>query len=327
MDFTFTPEQDALREQARSYLAANAEPSWSELAELGWTGVSIAEERRRRGARLRRGGGALRGARARALPRPVLLDDRARAARAAPTTCARRSPRARRAGRSRSDRSSRASTAPTGSRSSAATGSTSSRAPSGRSSTRPTRRGRSASSAAASPAAGSPTRLLLQESGAGCSPRSRSRRAGSRAARSSTRSSTHRRASSSARRSACTRPCRTRSRTRTRGLELARSLALWAAWCVAEGDEQAPVAAAAAKAFAAEAAVARLRDLDPGPRRHRLHLGARAPPPVQAHALDRELRRVRHAAPRRGRGRAARRGAPSHRVTRTADPRRLRWKA
>jgi alkylation response protein AidB-like acyl-CoA dehydrogenase len=37
--------------------------------------------------------------------------------------------------------------------------------------------------------------------------------------------------------------------------ELARSLAYWAAWCVAEDDEQAPVAAAAAKAFAAEAAV------------------------------------------------------------------------
>jgi hypothetical protein len=38
--------------------------------------------------------------------------------------------------------------------------------------------------------------------------------------------------------------------------ELARSLAYWAAWCVAEDDEQAPVAAAAAKAYAAETAVA-----------------------------------------------------------------------
>jgi alkylation response protein AidB-like acyl-CoA dehydrogenase len=38
--------------------------------------------------------------------------------------------------------------------------------------------------------------------------------------------------------------------------ELARSLAYWAAWCVAENDEQAPIAAAAAKSFAAEAAVA-----------------------------------------------------------------------
>jgi len=39
-------------------------------------------------------------------------------------------------------------------------------------------------------------------------------------------------------------------------VELARSLAYWAAWCVAEEDEQAQVAAAAAKAFATEAAVA-----------------------------------------------------------------------
>ena len=38
--------------------------------------------------------------------------------------------------------------------------------------------------------------------------------------------------------------------------ELARSLAYWAAWCVAEGDEQADVACAAAKVFCADAAVA-----------------------------------------------------------------------
>jgi alkylation response protein AidB-like acyl-CoA dehydrogenase len=38
-------------------------------------------------------------------------------------------------------------------------------------------------------------------------------------------------------------------------IELARSLAYWAAWAVAEGDEQAEVAAAAAKAQATEAAV------------------------------------------------------------------------
>jgi alkylation response protein AidB-like acyl-CoA dehydrogenase len=44
MDFTFTPEQVALREQARGYLAAHPEPSWQELAELGWTGVSVPEE-------------------------------------------------------------------------------------------------------------------------------------------------------------------------------------------------------------------------------------------------------------------------------------------
>jgi alkylation response protein AidB-like acyl-CoA dehydrogenase len=38
--------------------------------------------------------------------------------------------------------------------------------------------------------------------------------------------------------------------------ELARSLAYWAAWCVAENDEQTPVAVAAAKAFASDKAVA-----------------------------------------------------------------------
>jgi alkylation response protein AidB-like acyl-CoA dehydrogenase len=44
MDFTFTPEQDALREQAREFLAATPEPTWAQLAELDWTGVSIADE-------------------------------------------------------------------------------------------------------------------------------------------------------------------------------------------------------------------------------------------------------------------------------------------
>jgi len=39
------------------------------------------------------------------------------------------------------------------------------------------------------------------------------------------------------------------------GVELARSLAYWAAWCVAEGDEQAELAAVSAKAHAGEAAV------------------------------------------------------------------------
>jgi alkylation response protein AidB-like acyl-CoA dehydrogenase len=39
-------------------------------------------------------------------------------------------------------------------------------------------------------------------------------------------------------------------------VELARSLVYWAAWCVAEDDDRAPRAAAAAMAFATEAAVA-----------------------------------------------------------------------
>ena len=44
MDFTFTQEQEALREQARDFLAATPSPTWAQLAELGWTGVSIGEE-------------------------------------------------------------------------------------------------------------------------------------------------------------------------------------------------------------------------------------------------------------------------------------------
>ena len=38
-------------------------------------------------------------------------------------------------------------------------------------------------------------------------------------------------------------------------IELARSLAYWAAWCVAEGDEQVDIACAAAKAYCGDAAV------------------------------------------------------------------------
>jgi len=43
VDFAFTPEQEELRTQARAFLSAHPDPSWQELAELGWTGVSIAE--------------------------------------------------------------------------------------------------------------------------------------------------------------------------------------------------------------------------------------------------------------------------------------------
>lgn len=43
MDFSFTPEQDELRAQARAFLADRPHPSWPELAELGWTGVAVPE--------------------------------------------------------------------------------------------------------------------------------------------------------------------------------------------------------------------------------------------------------------------------------------------
>ena len=44
MDLSFTPLQDELRSQARSFLEATPEPTWAQLAELGWTGAGVAEE-------------------------------------------------------------------------------------------------------------------------------------------------------------------------------------------------------------------------------------------------------------------------------------------
>ena len=44
MDFSFSAEQEELRVQARGYLEANPQPTWEELAALGWTGVSVPEE-------------------------------------------------------------------------------------------------------------------------------------------------------------------------------------------------------------------------------------------------------------------------------------------
>jgi alkylation response protein AidB-like acyl-CoA dehydrogenase len=39
MDFSFTPEQDDLRREARTFLEANTSPSMEQLAELGWVGI------------------------------------------------------------------------------------------------------------------------------------------------------------------------------------------------------------------------------------------------------------------------------------------------
>jgi alkylation response protein AidB-like acyl-CoA dehydrogenase len=44
MEFAFRPEQEELRREARAFLAANPEPAWEQLVELGWVGVSIPEE-------------------------------------------------------------------------------------------------------------------------------------------------------------------------------------------------------------------------------------------------------------------------------------------
>jgi alkylation response protein AidB-like acyl-CoA dehydrogenase len=44
VDLAFTPLQDELRAQARGFLESTPDPTWSQLAELGWTGASVAEE-------------------------------------------------------------------------------------------------------------------------------------------------------------------------------------------------------------------------------------------------------------------------------------------
>ena len=137
------------------------------------------------------------------------------------------------------------------------------------------------------------------------SPRSRSRRPGSRSGRSSSASSTRRRASSSAGRSASTRPSRTRSPTRTsRPSSRARSRT---------GRRGASPRATSRRRrrrgreeLRGRRRRRRMRALDPGARRHRLHLGARAAPLLQARALDPGLRRLPARAAREGRRLAAR---------------------
>jgi len=45
MDFAFSQEQEELRREARSFLEANPDAPLSELRELGWLGVSVPEDR------------------------------------------------------------------------------------------------------------------------------------------------------------------------------------------------------------------------------------------------------------------------------------------
>jgi alkylation response protein AidB-like acyl-CoA dehydrogenase len=44
MDFAFTPEQEDLRREARAFLDANPSPSMDQLRELGWVGILRSEE-------------------------------------------------------------------------------------------------------------------------------------------------------------------------------------------------------------------------------------------------------------------------------------------
>ena len=81
-------------------------------------------------------------------------------------------------------------------------------------------------------------------------------------------------------------------------VELSRSLAYWAAWCVAEDDEQVDLAVAAAKSQATEAAVLACEKSIQAHGGHRLHLGAPAASLLQACALAGRRARLRPRAPR-----------------------------
>ena len=89
MDFDLTEDQNEIKRVARELLAARsplakvreaAEAAtydgalWSEIVELGWPGIAVAEELRRPGARRGRARGAARGARLRVRGDAVALD-------------------------------------------------------------------------------------------------------------------------------------------------------------------------------------------------------------------------------------------------------------
>ena len=87
MEFAFTQEQEELRREARGFLEANADAPLAALRELGWLGVSVPEER---------GGGGLS-----FVDEAILFEEAGRALTPAPSSRPRSSscaPRARRAG-------------------------------------------------------------------------------------------------------------------------------------------------------------------------------------------------------------------------------------
>ena len=109
----------------------------------------------------------------------------------------------------------------------------------------------------------------------------------------SSRSSTRRSGCSSTSRSARSRPCSTSAPTCCAPLELGRAAGYYACWAADDAEpDEAHRAAVMAKAFASERVRAARRQRDPGVRRHRLHVGARHPPVLQAAALARVHARV-----------------------------------
>ena len=308
MHFAFTPEQEALRAEARRWLEeryphervaeladseAGWDPaSWAELAELGWLGCVGGGGRGRRRARLPRGGCAVRGARARALPGAVLLDGRARAAGA-------------RARGSRCGRGRRGALVGAGRRARPRPGARRPRAHGRRrgvaaeGETRRRRWTRPAGSGGSRPGCGRRreidrprvrTALALEAVGI--------------AQRALDWGVEHAKDRQQFGKSIGVYQAVSHSLVDAMmATELARSLAYWAAWCVAESDEQARDGCRRREGVRLRGGRLRVRALDPGARRDRLHVGAPAAPVLQARAVDPGLRRV----PGRAAGRDRRR--------------------
>ena len=112
------------------------------------------------------------------------------------------------------------------------------------------------------------------------------------------RRATPRCASSSASPSARSRRSGTRCAEMLLEVENAHAAVYYAAWALDAGAEDAALAASVAKAYVGEALAQGLRRRDPGPRRHRLHLGVRPPPLLQARQGARAAVRRRRLPPR-----------------------------
>ena len=294
MDFTFTPEQEALREQAREFLAATPEPTWAQLAELGWTGVSIAEED---------GGAGLS-----FLEEAVLFEELGRALYRGPyfATIGMTLP-----------------ALPAEDRAAVAAGEASWTLAFG-----PLVPDLDSAEHVAIVGGdgiyeleGGEREILSTTDESRTLGVVRGGEAGRRLADSGVLSEIEARSQTALALEACgvarlaledaleyassreqfgkkigvyqavSHPL---ADAYTR-VELSRSLALWAAWCVATGDAQASIAAAAAKSVRGRERRFGVRDGDPVSRRDRLHLGAPAPSAVQACTRHRELRRIGYA--------------------------------
>ena len=324
MDFSFSEEQELLRAQAREFLGerfpgeriaelADSEEgwdaaSWRELAELGWTGVSASEEGAARASASSRKRCSSRSSAAPSTPAPTSRRSPLRFLRSL-RSFGRTSSRARRHGRwpcTASPGSFPISASSIAWRSSTKTASGPSRESRARCWQRWTRRAGSAASGSKGrrgrrcSRATKPSTSRRRSAGAH-SPRLRSRRWGSGSVPSSSRSSTRRPASSSNGRSGL--PGRLARAGRHVCRDGARPLARLLGRLVRVRERPAGAARRSrGQVVRGGRSRRRLRARNPGARRHRLHVGARPPPLLQARAVDRRVRRLRARAPSGGGG-------------------------